>query len=228
MKTLITCGIVVAVIGVIIACVPALKGPINRAKHNVNDTLNAEYVVDNLKEEYIKLNDKSVQINNDIQKIECEIKVCRKKIEAAEKIVETNKAALKNAGTADMKKFALLKDAYEVSKINVENMQLTYKTYLGAKKKLEDAFETVKITMSKAKTNIAQLEAKKTVIDNLKAVNKTLANINGIGTDDTKIGMNIEKLDDDLIRAETENSIYNAKPTVKMTEEDAKKFLESL
>ena len=50
-------GIGAAIVAIVVAIVPAIKGPYNRIRNEVNESLNQEFVVDNYKAEYIQHSD---------------------------------------------------------------------------------------------------------------------------------------------------------------------------
>lgn len=198
MNTLVKVGIGVAVIAGAVMVVPALKGPYNRIRNTANETLESEFVVDNYKAEYVRLYDKKQEVIKNLQKFQIETKVTEKKLAYANGKMESAKNALKATGTADMQKFSRAKDAYEAAKTEVANFETMLGAYSKASAKLEDTLRLIETNMSKAKANVATLESKKTLVDSIGAVNKTVESLNGI--DGGSLGLNVEKLDDDFIR----------------------------
>lgn len=224
-----TIGIVVAAVAAAVVAVPALKGPFNRIRNEANEKLNAEYVVDNYKAEYVSLHEKRGKVAEAVQKFGVEKAVAAKKLEVAKKKADAAKAALKAAGTSDMKEFARLRDAYETANVEVENFKVMVGTYAKAVKKLEKSLALIDANMAKAKLNVDTLSSKKVMLDTIRSVNKSIENMNGVG--DTELAVNVEKLDDDMlresIRLEALDSM-NKGPAAPMTEADAKAYIEGL
>jgi hypothetical protein len=224
MKTIIISTIAVAVVAII--AIPALKGPINRLRNEANDKLNAEYVVDNYKAEYVAMYDKRVQLLEAVSKFTIEKKVAEKKREQAMKEVAVLAKQLKDAGTADMKKFASLKSVYDVRKSEADNYATMITTYEQALVKLEKSKQLLDVNMAKAKHNVDVLSSKKTMLDTIKTVNKSIANVTGIG--DTDLAINLEKLDDDTIRESVKLETFDADVSPTMNEAEAKAFIDTL
>ena len=200
MNTLAKVGIGIGIVAAIAIAFPALKGPVNRIRNSANDALDSEFVVDNYKAKYIELNEKKVEIEKAIKKFECEKRVTEKKLDIAKKKLETVKSGLISTGTEDLMKFNRMKDMFETIKTEVENLTAMIGTYSNAIAKLEQSRDVVVLNMNKAKTNVESLEAKKMLVDSIKSVNTIVEDLNGVG-DDT-LAINLEKLDDDMIREE--------------------------
>ena len=198
MNTLVKIGIGVGVVAAAVAIVPALKGPYNRAKTQLNDKLNDEFVVDNYKAQYVDLYNKKAEVNQNLQKFRLEMKVAEKKLTYALDKKEAAKKTLIATGTSNMQAFNRAKDAYETAKIEVENFVMMGNSYSNAIVKLENTLYLIDTNMSKAKANVTALESKKILVDSIKAVNKTVESLNGVG--DTELGVSVEKLDDDMLR----------------------------
>lgn len=198
MKTLMKVGIIVGIAAVVMAVVPALKGPYNRAKIAANEKLNSEFAVDNYKAEYIELHEKKTKVQQNLQKFRMEQKVTEKKLGYAVEKCDIAKKNLVAVGTSDMNAFNRARDAYETAKIEVENFVSMGNAYSNAIVKLENTLYLIDTNMSKAKANVTALESKKMLVDSIKSVNKTVETINGVG--DTELGVSIEKLDDDVLR----------------------------
>jgi len=224
-----TIGIIIGIIAIIaIILVPAIKGPFNRWRNEANEKLNAEYVVDNYKAEYVKLHDQRAKLLESKTRFEVEKKVAQAKLSYTNEKLNTAKDNLKAVGTSDLKAFAQAKNVYELLKTEVDNYTVMVKTYSQAMKKLDKTLALVDANMAKAKLNVDTLSAKKTLVDTIKSVNKSLENVNGIG--DSELAVNVEKLDDDMlhesIKLETlDNNEHMSKP---MTEAEAKTYLENL
>ena len=202
MNTLAKVGIGIGIVAAIAIAFPALKGPVNRIRNSANDALDSEFVVDNYKAKYIELNEKKVEIEKAIQKFECEKRVTEKKLDIAKKKLETVKSGLISTGTEDLMKFNRMKDTFETIKTEVENLTAMIGTYSNAIAKLEQSRDVVVLNMNKAKTNVESLESKKMLVDSIKSVNTTVEDLNGIGIGDETLAINLEKLDDDMIREE--------------------------
>lgn len=223
-----TIGIIVGVAALAVVAVPALKGPFNRWRNEANERLTAEYVVDNYKAEYVKLHEQKAKLLESNTKFEVEKKVAQKKLAYANEKLKVAKENLQKIGTSDLKAFTQAKNAYEILKTESDNYAAMVKTYSQAMKKLEKTIALVDANMAKAKLNVDTLSAKKTLVDTIKSVNKSLENISGVG--DSDLVVNVEKLDDDMLREsiklETLDNIE--KPAKPMAEADAKAYLESL
>lgn len=198
MNTLAKVGVGAAVVAAAAFIFPSLKGPYNRLKSAVNDKLDSEFVVDNYKAKYVDLHDKRAEVTAALSKLTVEAKVTEKKLAYAAQKQDAAKSALVETGTADLKKFNMAKDAFEAAKTEVMNLETMLDAYHNAMKKLEDAVQVIDVNMSKTKANVATLESKKTLVDSLKSVNKTVEAVNGVGDD--SLGFNVEKLDDDALR----------------------------
>ena len=220
-------GVAIAACAAVIA-VPALKGPINRYRNEANERLNAEYVVDNYKAEYVKLHSQKAKLIESISKFDVEKKVSQKKAAAAQRRIDEAKANLKSVGTSDMKLFNRSKDAYELAKTEFDNFTTMVKAYTQAVKKLEKSLALVDANMAKAKLNVDTLSSKKIMLDTIKSVNKTIENMNGVG--DADLAINIEKLDDDTLRESIRLEALDATESNKkaMTEAEAKAYIDSL
>lgn len=226
-KTAVLVGVGVAVAAAFIA-VPALKGPVNRWRLEANEKLGAEYVVDNYKAEYVSLHEKRMKVNEAIQKFTVEKTVAEKKLAATEKEAEAAKSKLIAVGASDLKKFTAAKDLYESLLVKAENFKTMSATYAKAVKQLEQSLALIDTNMAKAKLNVDTLSSKKTMLDTVKSVNKSIENLNGVG--ETDLAVNVEKLDDDMLRESVKLDALsdNGKPSVQMTEADAKAYLDSL
>lgn len=223
MKTLIIASIVV--VAAVIA-IPALKGPINRLRNETNDKLNAEFVVDNYKAEYVAMHDKRAKLIESISKFNIEKKVAEKKREQATKEVEVFAKQLKTIGTSDMKKFTTLKGMYDVKKSEADNYAIMITTYEQALAKLEKSKQLLDVNMTKAKHNVDVLTSKKTMLDTIKSVNNSIANVTGIG--DKDLAINLEKLNDDTIRESVKLETFDADVSPVMNETEAKAFIDAL
>lgn len=220
-------GIVAIAIATIFA-VPALKGPINRYRLEANEKLNAEYVVDNYKIEYVKMNENRGKLAKAISDYNVEIKVVTKKIANASSKVDAAKSILKQVGTTNMQEFNRAKNAYELAKTELDNYTVMTNTYAIALKKLQKSLSIVDSNMAKAKLNIDTLAAKKTMLDTIKSVNKSIENITGIG--DMDLAVNVEKLDDESLRESIKLEAFEAadKTMPDMSEAEAKAYLQNL
>lgn len=198
MTTIAKVGIGVAAVAVAVAVVPALKGPYNRAKLVINEKLNDEFVVDNYKAEYVNLSEKRGQVLESIQKFEVEMKVAERKLENANANLNTAKQKLIEGGTSNLAEFNKMKDCYERFKVEVANLELMVNTYSNGQAKLKKTLMIIDSNMAKTKLNVDTLTAKKNLVDAIKGVNSTLANIKGVG--DTTLAVSVEKLDDDMLR----------------------------
>lgn len=225
MKYVIIGGIVAAVVA--FCCIPALKGPVNRMKNEVNDKLNAEYVVDNYKAEYVNLYEKRAVVIESARKYNVEKKVAEKKLERAKAEAEVAKKKVKEVGTADLKKFQAAKNLYEVKLTEIDNYTKMIEVYDIALKKLEQTLALVDTNMAKAKHNVEVLQSKKTMVDTICAVNKSIENLNGVG--DTDLAVNVEKLDDDMLRESVKlEALETAEKPVELDEAAAKAYIDSL
>ena len=226
MNTLVKVGIGVAVVAVAVAVVPALKGPYNRIRNIANEKLDAEFVVDNYKAEYVNLYEKKQTVLENINKFKIEQKVTEKKLAYANEKAEAAKRALVAVGTSDMQKFNYAKDAYETSKIEVANFISMNAAYSNAIVKLEATRDLIDTNMSKARANVTALESKKTLVDSISAVNKTVESLKGVG--DSKLGINIEKLDDDVIRESIKLEALRESSAPTMDKDAADAYLQNL
>lgn len=198
MNTIGKIGIGIGVAAIAVCVFPCLKGPYNRVKNNINEKVDSEFVVDNYKAEYVNLYDKKAEVEANLRKLNIESKVTQKKLEYARTKCDTAKSTLIATGSNDLKAFSRAKDVFESAKTEVSNLEMMLGTYSNAVKKLEDAITLIDVNMSKAKTNVAILESKKTLFDNLKNVNETVESINGLGSG--TLAFNVEKLNDDTLR----------------------------
>lgn len=226
MKTLIKVGIGVGVLAVAVAVVPALKGPYNRLKNTANEKLDAEFVVDNYKAEYVELNNKKIKVVENLQKFRVEQTVVQKKLSYANDKVVAAKKTLLEVGTSDMVKFNRAKDLYEAAKIEVENFISMGNAYSNAIVKLENTLYLIETNMSKAKANVTALESKKILVDSIRSVNSTVESLNGVG--DTTLGVNVEKLDDDVLRESIKLEALRETVAPTMDKEAANAYLQSL
>lgn len=197
-KTIAAIGLVVAGCAAAVAFCPALRGPFNRVRNTVNETLEDEFVVDNYKAQAIELAAKGKGICENLRKFMVEKKIAEKKLVAAKEKEEAARRNLIATGTADMTKFNRAKDAYENCKVETANFTTLIGVYDAAIKKLEDALALVEKNIRLCKTNVATLESKKTLVSSLKGVSTVLENISGIG-EDTELGYSLEKLDDTIL-----------------------------
>lgn len=227
MTTLVKVVVGVAVAAVVVSVVPALKGPYNRAKNNINEKLNAEFVVDNYKAEYVSLHEKLTNVDASIQKFTVEKRISQKKLEEAKQRLAAAKKHLVAAGTTNLTAFAALRDAYEMEKTSVQNNAAMVKTYDTAVKKLEQTRSVITSNMAKAKLNIETLSSKKVLLDTIKGVNENIANIKGTG--DTELAVNVEKISDDLMREDIKLETLGdtAKPA-RVTKAEAEAYLSTL
>jgi len=227
MTTLVKIVIGTAVAAVVAAAVPAVKGPFNRAKNTLNEKLNAEYVVDNYKAEYVSLHEKLVKVDESIQKFTVEKRVSQKKLDDAKQRLACTKKRLIAAGTTNLTEFAALKDAYETEKTGIQNTAAMVKTYDTAIKKLEQTKSIITSNMAKAKLNIETLSSKKVLLDTIKGVNENIANIKGTG--DTELAVNVEKISDDLLREDIKlETLGDATKPAKITKAEAEAYLSTI
>lgn len=218
-------GICVAI--AVIACViPAVKGPYNRIKNNLNEQLDNEFVVDNYKAQYIDLHAKREDVVKNLQHFVVEQKIAEKKLVYATEKKLAVKNALISAGTSDMRKFNQLKDQYEILDTEVKNIMTMMNTYSNAIVKLETTLGVIETNMSKAKTNVATLESKKMLVDSISAVNKTVENLNSTG--DSELAINVEKLDDKAIRESIKLEALNDTQTTTLDKQSAETYLQNL
>ena len=226
MKTLLITSIIAVAVAVAVFTIPALKGPVNRLRTEANDKLNAEFVVDNYKAEYVAMHDKRVKLIESINKFNVEKKVTEKKIEQATKEIEVFAKQLKAVGISDMKKFTTLKGLYDVKKSEADNYAIMITTYDQAIAKLEKSKQLLDVNMAKAKHNVDVITSKKTMLDTIKSVNTSIANVTGIGDND--LAINLEKLNDDTIRESVKLEAFDANVSSVMNETEAKAFINSL
>lgn len=218
-------GIIAAVVAGAVAVVPALKGPWNRAKTYINESLNDEFCVDNYKAMYNSLYDKKVECKKSIEKFNVEMRVLAKKELLAGIKAFNAKSALKAAGTSDMVKFAKAKEIYETFLVEQANYKKMSIAYSNAVAKLETSLKVIESSMVKAKANVSSLESKKECVTTLKSVNKIVEDLRGVG--DTDLAVSLERLDDDELRESIKLEALSDKP-VEMTEAEAKAYIESL
>lgn len=217
------------VVGVAFFAVPALKGPVNRCKLQANEALNAEYVVDNYKAEYVKMNADRGKVAESLLKFRAEKKIAEKKLAYAIQKREAAKSALKQTGTADLQAFARAKDAYELACAEVSNFEAAASTYMQGIKKLETSLDLLTANMAKVKHNVDMLTAKKETLDAIKVVNNTIENVSGIG--DSDLAVHVEKLDDDALRESIKLEALNemnGQEAAPLTEAEAKAYIDAL
>lgn len=219
-------GLGLGAIVVAVCIFPSLEGPYNRVKSVVNGKLDSEFVVDNYKAEYVNLHDKRTEVEANLNKLSVEMKVTQKKLDYVMEKRDAAKAKLIEIGSADLKAFSKVKDVYESASVEVTNLETMLAAYGNAVKKLEDAIGVIDVNMSKTKANVATLESKKTLVDSMKAVNKTVESVNGLG--DGTLGFNVEKLDDDLIRESIKLEALKSGSEPVMDEAAADAYLKSL
>lgn len=229
MTTIVKIGIGVAAAVAVVAIFPAIKGPYNRLKNEVNEKLDAEYVVDNYKAEYVALHDKRGKVIESLNKFTIEKKVAEKKLDNVRDKIELAKKTLKDIGTSDLKAFTRAKDVYETLLVETSNFEAMIKTYDQAIAKLNSSLALIESNMAKAKLNVDTLSSKKVLVDTIKTVNKSIENINGIG--DSALAVNVEKLDDDMLRESIKLEALNTGNSPKaeaVTQESAKAYLDAL
>lgn len=227
MTTIVKIGIGVAVASAVVAIFPAIKGPYNRLRNEVNEKLAAEYVVDNYKAEYVTLHEKRGKVIEVLNKFTIEKKVAEKKLDIAKDKIEVAKKTLKETGTTDLKTFARAKDAYEALIVETNNFEIIVKKYGQVITKLKSSLACIDSNMAKAKRNVDILSSKKVLVDTIKTVNKSIENINGIG--DSVLAVNVEKLDDDMLRESIKLEALNTGNSAEaVTQESAKAYLDAL
>lgn len=226
MNTVAKVGIGVGAVALAVAVFPALKGPYYRVKNMVNDKLDNEFVVDNYKAEYVNLHEKRIEVNENLKKFNVEKKVTEKKLEYAIQKADVAKQNVISTGTSDMRAFNRAKDEYESLKVEVANYETMLQAYNNAIDKLENTLYLIDTNMSKAKANVTTLESKKTLVDSIKAVNKTVESINGVGS--TKLGISVEKLDDDVVRESIKLEALRETCTPTVDKKSAEEYLNSL
>lgn len=226
-----TALIVVGCIGVLAtACTvfPALKGPVNRIKNTATEKLNEEYLVDNYKAEYVKLAEKKHNIKKMITDFTAKKVYNENKLKEAAKAEKLAKEALVQTGTSDLRKFKTSKDVYESAKLNTSNLRTLVKSYSDGLVKLQRTLEIVESNMSKAKMNVETLASKKTLVDTVKDINKTLENIKGTG--DPTIGVVQEKLEEERIKQDIKLQVLeeDTGTSTSMTKAEAEAYLKSI
>lgn len=226
MNTVAKVGIGVGAVALAVAIFPALKGPYYRAKNYVNEKLDNEFVVDNYKAEYVNLHEKRLDVVENIKKFNVEKKVTEKKLEYAVQKTDVAKKNVISVGTSDMRAFNRAKDEYESLKVEVSNYETMLQAYNNALDKLENTLYLIDTNMSKAKANVTTLESKKTLVDSIKAVNKTVESINGVGS--TKLGISVEKLDDDVVRESIKLEALRETCSPTTDKKSAEEYLKSL
>lgn len=229
MTTLVKVGIGAAIVAGAVGAIPALKGPWNRFKNNATEMLDAEYVVDNYKAEYVKLHAKKVEVKSSIEKFNVERKVNKKKLDASILNIAAAKKKLVEVGVSNLVKFNQAKDAYESFKVEHDNLAAMDVVYSNAIAKLEMSLALIEDNMRKAKINVDVLSSKKVLVDSIKGVNETIANLNGIGGD-AGTSIATEKLDETALRESIKLEALSEVPASgsTMTEADAKAYLESI
>ena len=225
-KPLTITAVVLAVIAGVYIAVPAVRGPFNRARNAATEALNDEFVVDNYRAEAMKLKDQRVGVVANIKKFTVEKRVAEAKLANAQEKSSIAKQNLIATGTADLTKFNRAKDAYETCRTEVSNLSTLVTAYENAIKKLEDTRTVIDGNIQKLKVNIATLQSKKTMADSLKAVNKTIENISGIG-EDSSLGYTVEKLDDTILEESIKIAALDERSAVGDAE-DAKRYLEAI
>ena len=230
MTTLVKVGIGAALVAGAVGAIPALKGPWNRFKNNATEILDAEYVVDNYKAEYVKLHAKKVEVKSNIEKFTVEKRVVEKKLAYANSNVEAAKAKLKSIDASNLVEFNRAKDAYESFKVELSNLVAMKNVYSNALVKLDASLALIETNMRKAKANVDTLSSKKMLVDSIKGVNDTIASLQGVG-EDSSTSIAVEKLDDAALResikleALSENNSYSIQIR---SEADAKAYLETV
>lgn len=210
----------------ITANIPGVRGPFNRIRNEANEKLNAEYVVDNYKAQYIELHGKREDVLKNLQHFTVEKKVAEQKLAYANDKKLAAKNALVLVGTADMKKFNQLKDQYEVLNTETKNFEVMINTYSNAIVKLEATLNVIETNMSKAKINVATLESKKMLVDSIAAVNSTVENLNS--TSDGDLAISVEKLDDNVIRESIKLEALGESKAPEMDKASAEAYIQSL
>ena len=222
-KILVAFGVGAAVLAIL----PSLKGPFNRIRNTANEKLDAEFVIDNYKAEYMKLHAKHARLEQQIRTYRIELTVLERKLTAAKEELEAAKENLIKTGTSDMKAFMRAKDVYEKCLTKVNLLESRIKFYREAIAKLEKSYDLVVANMSKAKTNIDILTAKKEMLDSVKSVNDVIENLGGVGDEVTAI--NIEKIDDDLMHESIKLEALGADmPAKSMTEAEAQDYISKI
>jgi hypothetical protein len=228
MTTLVKISIGLAAVSGIVALVPAIKGPFNRARNEINDKLDAEYVVDNYKAEYVKLHNAKGEVSKKLSDIKINKAVAEKKLAYAVKTYEKAKQEVIETGTSDMKKFNAARDYCESKKLEVENLTTMIDVYSNAVVKLESSLNLVECNMRKIKYNVDTLAAKKTLVDSVKSVNECVENLTGVGA--TDMAISVEKLNDSALRESIKLEVLadQNSATVLSTKEDAEAYINSL
>lgn len=174
------------------------------------------------------MHEKRTQVLEAISKFKVEQAVAVKKLDAANKEVAAAKANLLSTGTEDLKAFQRAKTVYETLTTKASNFTIMANTYSNALVKLNKSLELIDANMAKAKLNVDTLQAKKTMVDAIKNVNKSIENIDGIG--DSGLGIAIEKLDDNVLREsiKLEALSETSGNADVLTKEDAQNYLNNI
>lgn len=228
MTTLVKVAIGVAAVSGLVALVPAIKGPFNRARNELNEKLDAEYVVDNYKAEYVKLYKAKGEVAKKLSDIKTNKSVAEKKLVYATETYTKAKQKVIETGTSDMKKFNIARDFCESKRLEVENLTTMIGVYSNAVVKLEASLNLVEANMRKVKYNVDTLAAKKTLVDSVKSVNECVENLSGIGA--TDMAVSVEKLNDSALRESIKLEVLtdqNASDVVS-SKEDAEAYINSL
>lgn len=228
MTTLTKIGIAAAVIAAAFSVVPALKGPCNRLVNTANEKLDDEFVVDNYKAEYVKLNAQKAEVQKNRSKFYAEKRIVERKLEHATAGRDMAKQKLLAVKTSDLAAFNAAKNAYESFKCECENLNAMANVYSNAIAKLDTSLVLIADNMRKAKMNVDVLSSKKVLVDSIKSVNATVSSLQV--ADGSSMNIAVEKLDETALResiklealAET-CSLENA-----MTETEAKAYLETV
>lgn len=206
--------------------VPGIKGPFNRAVVTANEKLDDEYVVDNYKAEAISLVEKRRGVVANLKKFTAEQKVAEKKLDYAKAKEGAAKENLLNTGTEDLAKFNRAKEAYELSKTEVQNLTVLVNVYTSAIDKLNDTLGIIDGNIGRCRVNVATLQSKKAMADSLKSVNSTIENLSGIG-EDHNLGTSLERLDDTILTESIKIEAMGANTSVG-SKEAANAYIESI
>lgn len=220
--------IVAGAIALVVILFPSVVGPVNHVRNEVNGKLDAEYVVDNYKAKYVALAGKRAKVLESLKKFKIEEELASRKYAFACSEATAAKDSLRKIGTADMKAFMQAKAAYEAVCAKASRFFALKHTYSNAVAKLEQTLALVDDNMAKAKLKIDMLSSKKTMLDTMKTVNKSIEDLECVG--DEALAFNVEKLDDDTLRESIKLEAFSAAqvPEKAMTEAEAKEFLKSL
>lgn len=221
-------GIAAGIVALAIILFPSIKGPVNHVRNEVNSKLDAEYVVDNYKAEYVALAGKRAKVLESLKKFKIERALASRKHDFACQEANAAKDSLRKIGTSDMKAFMQAKAAYEAVCTKASNFLALEHTYSNAVAKLEQTLALVDDNMAKAKLKVDTLSSKKTMLDTMKTVNKSIENLECLG--DEALAFNVEKLDDDTLRETIKLEAFSSAqvPVKTMSEAEAKEYLDSL